>query len=208
MESEIKEALSRSVCGGWDRGFLESILSQLERGRQLSEKQVVTVTKVVLRNGEEAQKIHNEWENIYNKEHKQEAVVLAGYYKKTGYFSELTRDILAGIVPDMRAYTKMRGNKYAQKVLESYYAEPKYINGSFVAPRAGTVTADIGIGDIANGALSYASAQSFKEKGGFVLSVVDEIRSAAKGSKIYKILPVGSAIPVFVEERRIKLKRK
>jgi hypothetical protein len=208
MKKEIQKALSRPVCSGWDRGFLESVLSQLERGRDLSEKQLVTVTKVALRNGEEAQKIHYEWEDIYNKEHKEEALVLARYYKTTGYFAELTRDILADIVPDMRAYTKMRGNKYAQKVLKSYYAEPKYINGAFVAPRASTVTADIGLGDIADGALNYASARSFKEKGGFVLYVVDEIRSAASGSKIYKILPVGSAIPVFVEERRIKLKRK
>ena len=35
MESQI-EALSRSVCGGWDRGFLESILEQIGRGRKLS----------------------------------------------------------------------------------------------------------------------------------------------------------------------------
>ena len=117
MKKEIQKALSRPVCSGWDRGFLESVLSQLERGRQLSEKQLVATTKVVLRNGEEAQKIHYEWETIYNKEHKAEAHVLARYYKTTGYFSELTRDILADIVPDMRAYTKMRGNKYAQKVL-------------------------------------------------------------------------------------------
>jgi hypothetical protein len=46
MQDEIKEVLSRSVCGGWDRGFLESILEQLEKGRNLSEKQLDTVTKV------------------------------------------------------------------------------------------------------------------------------------------------------------------
>ena len=38
MESQIKEALSRSVCGGWDRGFLESILEQVGRGRKLSDE--------------------------------------------------------------------------------------------------------------------------------------------------------------------------
>ena len=29
----IKESLSLSVCSGWDRGFLESILEQVERNR-------------------------------------------------------------------------------------------------------------------------------------------------------------------------------
>tara|TARA_R110001583_G_scaffold84405_2_gene222024 strand:+ start:447 stop:896 length:450 start_codon:yes stop_codon:yes gene_type:complete len=136
METQIKEALSRSVCGGWDRGFLESILEQIDRGRKLSNKQVTTVQKVVARNDSEAQSVHDEWESIYETEHKAEANILANYYKSTGYFSELTRDILAGIVPDMRAYTKMCGNKYAHKVLETYYSEPKYPPGTLVTSRA------------------------------------------------------------------------
>ena len=43
MESQIKEALSRSVCED-GIGFLESILEQ-EGGRKLSAKQIETVNK-------------------------------------------------------------------------------------------------------------------------------------------------------------------
>ena len=107
MEVEIKETLSRSVCGGWDRNFLESILEQITKGRNLSEKQITTVTKVLLRNGEQAQAVHNEWESVYRKEYNEQAIWLAKYYQHTGYFRDLSRDILAGEVPDMRAYTKM-----------------------------------------------------------------------------------------------------
>lgn len=208
FKKDIESALSRPVCSGWDRGFLESILSQLDRGRALSEKQIATVTKVVLRNGPEAQALHDEWENIFINDHKEEAMVLSRYYMKTGYFSELARDILAGIIPDMRGYSKMRGNKYAQKVLDTFYAEPKYSTGDFVEPRASCTTRNIDTDSLTNGALGFASARSFKSKGGIVLGVTNEIRSSARGAKTYKILPIGSAIPVFVEERHIKIKRK
>ena len=91
MEADIKEALSRSVCGGWDRGFLESILEQIAKGRKLSEKQITTVTKVLLRNGEQAQVAHNEWESVYRKKYNEQATWLAKYYQHTGYFRELSR---------------------------------------------------------------------------------------------------------------------
>tara|TARA_B100000989_G_scaffold46334_2_gene29908 strand:+ start:7272 stop:7898 length:627 start_codon:yes stop_codon:yes gene_type:complete len=208
MKEEIEMALSRPVCTGWDRGFLESILSQLEKGRLLSEKQVATATKVILRNGEHAQSLHDEWESVYINEHKSDALVLAQYYNTTGYFSELTRDILKGLVPDMRAYTKMRGNKYAQTVLQAHYAVPKYAAGTLVAARANCYTKNIGLSAPTTWSSQDMAAKAFLTKGGLVIRVLDVIRSAAKGAKIYKILPIGSTIPVIIEERFIKLKRK
>ena len=136
MESQIKEALSRSVCGGWDRGFLESILEQIGRGRKLSAKQIETVSKVLDRNDESSQTMHDQWADTYALEHADNAKCLAIYYARTGYFRELSRDIIAGEVPDYRAYTKMSSNKYAQKVLETHNAAPKYEVGTLVVARA------------------------------------------------------------------------
>jgi len=206
MEIQIKEALSRSVCGGWDRGFLESILEQIDRGRNLSEKQMITAQKVVTRNNATAQIIHDEWESVYEAEHKVEATVLANYYKSTGYFSELTRDILAGIIPDMRAYTKMRGNKYAHRVLETYYSEPKYAPGTLVASRASFRASHASLSGL-SWALTNDTIQKFRDKGGFILESTGIIKTASKGSKTYKILPIGATIPVFIEERHIKKKK-
>jgi len=210
VKEEIEMALSRPVCTGWDRGFLESILNQLERNRQLSDKQMVTVRKVVDRNGTSAQTLHDEWESVYAKEHKEEAMVLARYYASTGYFTELVRDIQEGITPDMRAYTKMRGNKYATQVLETHHAQPKYQSGTFVVARANCLTSNV---SIEKASTTYyvqqlEAAKAFRSKGGIILAVTDRIRTHAKGSKTYKILPIGSTITVFVEERHIKLKRK
>jgi hypothetical protein len=211
MEVEIKEVLSRSVCGGWDRGFLESILEQIEKGRNLSEKQITTATKVLLRNGEHAQAVHDEWESVYREKHQTEAKWLATYYKQTGYFKELAHDILAGVVPDLRGYTKMSTNKYAQKVLSIHKAKPKYATGSLVSPRANFQSSHAYFGREDTTRLSWPTVNDvvdkFKARGGFIMEVTDIVRSAAKGAKTYKILPIGATNPIFVEERYIKIKR-
>ena len=210
MKAQIEEALSRPVCTGWDRGFLESILDQLERNRQLSDKQMVTARKVVDRNGTSAQALHDEWESVYVKEHKEDALVLARYYANTGYFTELVQDIQAAVVPDMRAYTKMRGNKYATQVLETHHKQSKYDVGTFIVARANCLTSNIRIekASTTHYIQQLEAAKAFRAKGGIILAVTDQIRSHAKGAKTYKILPIGSSITVFVEERYIKLKRK
>jgi hypothetical protein len=212
MQDEIKQVLSRSVCGGWDRGFLESVLEQLEKGRSLSEKQNATVTKVLLRNDEYAQAVHDEWESVYLEKHQTEAMWLATYYNHTGYFKDLARDILAGVVPDLRAYTKMSTNKYAQKVLAIHKAEPKYATGSLVSPRASFQSSHAYFGREDTTKFSWPTANNvvnkFKTRGGFIMEVTDIVRSAAKGAKTYKILPIGATNPIFVEERHIKINKR
>ena len=132
MESEIKGSFKVSL---WmDRGFLESILEQIGRGRKLSAKQIETVSKVLARNDESSQAMHDQWADTYALEHADNAKCLAIYYARTGYFRELSKDIIAGEVPDYRAYTKMSSNKYAQKVLETHNAAPKYEVGSQKVP--------------------------------------------------------------------------
>ena len=63
--TKIEETLSRSVCGGWARSFLESILEQIAKGRDLSVKQRQTLGKVLARNNQEAQKVHENWSDVY-----------------------------------------------------------------------------------------------------------------------------------------------
>lgn len=211
METQIKQTLSRSVCGGWDRDFLESVLEQIVKGRTLSEKQIITVSKVLARNDESAQSVHNEWEHVYQEQHSTEAHWLADYYIRTGYFRELSRDILSGNVPEYRAYIKMSENKYAMKIVETHKAESKYAVGSLVTARASFKNSDAYCGREDTERLPWVTVNDvlnkFKTRGGFIMEVTDIVRSAAKGAKTYKILPIGATNPVFVEERYIKIKR-
>ena len=212
MEPQIRQTLSRSVCGGWDRGFLESILEQIAKGRTLSEKQAATVSKVLTRNDEKAQTVHDQWEQIYYEQHAAEAKCLASYYKQTGYFKDLARDILAGAVPELIGYTKMSTNKYAQKVLAIHKAEPKYAAGSLVSPRANFQSSHAHFDREDTTRFSWPAAndviEKFKARGGFIMEVTDIVRSAAKGAKTYKILPIGATNPIFVEERHIKINKR
>ena len=201
----------RPVCTGWDRGFLESVLDQIERGRSLSPKQTTTLNQVLERNSIEAQKEHELWTDTYFEAHQSDAMVLARYYTSTGYFQQLSQSILSGEVPEHKSYMKMRNNKYARKVLDVLNAEPKYDIGLYVAPRANLTKGRIRFDDSKNFTIPWSHADSvfnaFKDKGGFVMSLHDTIYSAANGAKTYKILPIGATIPFIVEERYIKVKR-
>jgi len=77
--------------------------------------------------------------------------------------------------------------------LREHYAEAKYPVGSYVLPRAG----------------NYPLKRSTGGKPCIVVAVnASPIVSAAKGSKIYKLLPIGKAETIFAEERMLMKARK
>jgi hypothetical protein len=49
---------------------------------------------------------------------------------------------------------------------------------------------------------------NFKKRGAFVIGIMPEILSAAKGAKRYKLLPIGETTPIIVEERFLKAGKK
>ena len=106
-QRKIEETLSRSVCGGWDRGFLESILEQMSKGRELSIKQKQTLGKVMARNSAEAQVNHDKWETDYLEKYQADAKILAQYHSRQPYYRPMAADILAGEVPQMQKFLKM-----------------------------------------------------------------------------------------------------
>jgi hypothetical protein len=208
LEQKITEALSRTVCGGWDRGFLESILEQLIKGRTLSVKQKQSIGKVLARNGEEAQLVHNNWQTEYVEKYKEDGIVLATYHSRQPYYKPMAADILANRVPEYKKFLRMYNNKYSQKVLVAHKQAPRYEVNAHVQARANfNAFKDIEITHLTWTTQSSIVAK-FKKHGGFILEVRPEVYSHAKGAKRYKILPIGSTIPVIIEERHLKLHRK
>ncbi|MAH50865.1 hypothetical protein CMI37_33925 [Candidatus Pacearchaeota archaeon] len=207
-QKKIEAALSRSVCGGWDRDFLQSILGRIAKGRPLSVKQKQTLGKVLARNSAEHQKDHENWSVVFEKDYKLRGTVVAAYHAHQPYYGALSKDILAGKVPERGKFLRMFDNKYSKKVLAQHAATPKYPVGAYVIPRAAfdsyrTLEFETDI----IWAHQNKVVQNFTKRGGFIIQVCEEIRSAAKGAKRYKILPVGSIIPLIVEERYIKVNR-
>ena len=185
---KIDDVLTRAEPSSWDRGFLESVRQQVVRGRRLSARQMEILSDIESRNTEEMVEQRRDWASTYRTNHRQIALVVAEYYIKTGYYLDMARQIVndPDYVPPMDSYTKMTENKFAKKVISEWERAPKYAVGSSVVARSGR---------------SHAAPIP---KGGIVLDTQAPIKSAAKGSKRYKILPYGKIEPVYCEERDIK----
>jgi hypothetical protein len=133
---------------------------------------------------------------------REEARVVCKYYELTEYFRVLTYKILQqDYAPKMNEYKKLCKNKYAIRVLEEHKKQPRYPVNSLVQVRA---TNKIN-SHLRGPNYGYAS---LKDTYAIVIETdALPIRRAAKGAKIYKILPVGSPRPYYVHESDIKKAR-
>jgi len=195
LVADIEDVMSRTEETSWNRGFLESVRNQARAtGSRLSARQQEIFEKIKAENTPEIAMRHSErlarWTQEYRAHHLETAAVLANYYLRTGYWTQMGRSIIddAEYVPPMDKFEKMRGNKFAAKVLDAWNADPKYPVGTSVHVRPGKT--------------------SHLKKGGMVLSTTEPIVSAAAGCKRYKVLPYDSTLPVMVEERDVKLFRR
>jgi light-regulated signal transduction histidine kinase (bacteriophytochrome) len=167
------------------------------------------VSKVLQRNTLDSQLQHESWRATYESEYKANAQILASYYERQPYYIPMAIDILAGKIPERSKFLRMYQNKYSTRVLEQAHANPKYEKGAYLIPRARFD--------------SYKSVETesdlpwmkqkeaiaaFKVRGGFVMEVCKDIRSAAAGAKRYKLLPIGQTTPLIVEERFLKISRR
>jgi len=197
LARRIESILPRTGERAWARGFLESLKAQNLSGRVLSDKQIETLVKIESEHSDEALDARATWATDYLATRRAIAVKVAKYYKTGVYFGDLVRKILneGEFVPTMKQYNAMVENKYAKKVLAGYEAAPKYANGSYVTIRANTPMQER---RAANGkALGYSTVC-------IVLGASEAITSACAGNKRYKLLPVGSAATISIEERRLK----
>jgi hypothetical protein len=198
----------RCEPSSWAAGYVESLVNQVKSDRRLSDRQLQVLKKIEAEHDDAAMAERQQWIESYKNDPKlkQDAIVAAHYYMATGYFKDTARRILGydvfgdePFIPTYSQYNKMVKNKYAQKVLTSHYAEPKYETGQLVTFR------------------SNAPAGSRNLDGSYLkrhvtMMVIETdaapITSAARGAKVYKLLPVGKATTLEVEERYIMKARK
>ena len=187
---------TRVAVGTWDEGFVESVTDQVKVGRQLSEKQLVILEKIESRHSPAALEKATTWRETYLGSEKLQfdAKLVAQYYNTVGYFSDLADSLLNAedFIPTEKQYKAITGNKYAQKILKAWYEEPKYEVGSYVYFRAtspGSVRKNI------------------KSPCVVVKTNAAVPATAARGTKMYQVLPFGFPRPILVEERYIKKAR-
>ena len=200
LARRIESILPRTGERAWARGFLESLKAQNLSGRVLSEKQIETLGKIESEHSDEALNARVTWATDYLATRRAIAVKVAKYYKTGVYFGDLVRNILndSEYVPTRKQYNAMVENKYAKKVLAGYEAAPKYTAGSYVTLRATTPSQERWPNGVGRRKRLENSTVCI------VLGVDEDIISACAGNKRYKLLPVGSAQTVAIEERRLK----
>jgi len=189
--ADIEDVMSRVEPDGWSADFLASIRDQAKRvGARLSPRQQELFDNIKAENTPECVSRRGRWAHEYRTHHLEAAAVLANYYLHSGYWLDMARSIIEqdDYVPPMDKFEKMRGNKFATKVLAAWRADPKYPVGTSVIERPGKTNR--------------------LKRGGMVLSTTEPILSAAVGCKMYKVLPYDSTEPVLVEERCVKLLRR
>ena len=118
-QQQIKNIIGHKCLSSWEQGFIESILSQMERGRTLSGNQERIVTRCIEKTTPEKIVSYEEWENEYTSQHRDTALLCARYYRAEGYFTHICHNILDNkdFIPTREHYTKMCENKYALKVI-------------------------------------------------------------------------------------------
>jgi len=217
--STIKAHLSE-----WEVGFLESIQDQVAgRGQHsrrqkksginaLSGGQTSWVKKIYDRYPQNVLQLHKEWKEKFKADEvlKDNFRVCIEYYSHGQYYSNLVKKSKADpeFVPSERDYKKICENKYSTKILTAYRATPKYDLGAYVSLRA---CASAGMGGPNNSLIRLKGQRYDSERvENRFMVVLNNITptSAAKGSKIYKIMHLGTAQVFKYEERDIKKCRK
>ena len=198
MLARLNAISSRCEASSWAAGFVESLTSQVKGDRRLSERQLQILKKIEAEHDDTAMAERQKWVESYKNDPalRADAIVVANYYLSTGYFRDTAKSVTEdeSFIPTFSQYNKMVKNKYAQKVLASHNAPAKYPAGSLVTFRAN-----------APSGVRYLDGAYLKRNVTLMVIETDAkpVTSAARGAKVYKLLPVGKATTLEVEERHI-----
>jgi len=200
MLHRINNTLGRMMIAGdessWDYGFMESIHEQVQNGRTLSPNQERHLQQIEGRWSDEALASRADFTNGWDDEKEQKFTIALRYYKKTGYYSNIVYKYYGGCgrtgIPTEKEYNKLVLNKYAAAVITNALSESKFPVGTTAIFRA---NAGYGRKNMPVVILQNCNDGS-------------QVKSHAKGAKPIQVLMVGSAEPIWTEERYLKRAKK
>ena len=201
MLQRINNALGRMMIAGdessWDYGFMESIRDQVTNGRTLSPNQDRHLQQIEGRWSDEAMASRAEFGKNWDDEKEQKFTIALRYYQKTGYSNNIGYKYLDEQgdrkgTPAEKEYNKLVLNKYASAVITNALSESKFPVGTTAIFRA---NAGGGRKNMPVVILQNCNDGS-------------QVKSHAKGAKPIQVLMVGSAKPIWTEERYLKRAKK
>ena len=191
----------------WEKGFVDSVFNQHERGRELSSRQVEWLQKFDDKYSEENIVALRKWKAIFeaSDEMRKNFRICLDYYKRTGYYSNIVgkydlAEWVGDACPSELEYKKITANKYAQKILVAHCSEPRYTVGAYVALRSNRRNVVQGGKSVRLGSWNDDPVRNCF----MVLHNDGAPTAAAKGTKKYKIIHMGTNVVLEIEERDIK----
>lgn len=191
LEARIKKILAEDLNAS-TQTFLGSIYQYFQTSGKLTERQLEAFQKIESRYSPQEKQKFGEWTTEYDTSYKASAAIIASYYIKTGYFTNLSHKIQEddAFIPNKKDFLRMYNNKYAQKVLSATRTEPKFPVGDMVQLRS-TV----------GKSWQDKHLQQLKLRKCFVLENNLPVVNAVGGAKRYKVLPMGTSEPLEIDER-------
>jgi hypothetical protein len=198
LVARIEKAAARGTSSltDWERNFMGSLLDSAKKYGRLTAKQHEVFQRIEKKTDPAHQAAVNAWRENWTTDMREKLVFAANYYKANPpYFGDVAERILndSSYVASEKLYRKMVENKYVQRAMQNAQTAPLYEVGTMV-----TIRSSMSV---------RGSASRHRGEGAIVLEAQASITSATKGARIYKVLPVGAALPIETEERYLKKKR-
>ena len=195
LVERIEKTAARGVSAltDWERDFLSSLRESAKKWGRLTTKQHDIYQRIERKTDPAHQKAVSDWRASFTSKMHEATVFAANYYKANPpYFSDAATRILndSNYVPSEKLYRKMVENKYVQRAMQHAQSAPLYTVGSMVTVRDSTSVS------------GYLRA--YRGQPVLVLEAQQNITSATKGARKYKVLPIGGDKPIETEERYLK----
>mgnify|MGYP003121874400 CR=1 FL=1 len=196
---ELVERIEKTAARGtstltdWERNFLGSLLESAKKWGRLTAKQHEVYQRIERKSDPAHIKAVNDWRANFTEEMREAAVFAASYYKANPpYFGDAATRILndSSYIPSEKLYRKMVLNKYVQRAMQHAKSGPLYMVGSMVTVR--------------NSQSVVGRLSAYKGQPVLVVEAQQDVTSATKGARKYKVLPVGGDKPIETQERYLK----
>jgi hypothetical protein len=207
-KKRMEELLENGILTSWQRVFVESCLSRPHQ--EWSVKQLAVFAQIEENNTIEQVRKAEAWKGDWrsNKVRQESFAVACEYYRSPqagGYYRaivERARD--PQYVPTEAEYERLCKNSYTERVLASHFSRPLFAPGELVQFRA--------IAARTRDPLSSENGCIFRPLANTMATVIRSnalpVQHAKKGSKVYKVFPVGASRPYYVLESAIKKLRR
>ena len=196
-------------CSQTELSFLNSIREQVVTKGKLSDKQNNWFKSLADKYSQDSIARSEHWMSLWDDKKRLEAIRVAHYYSANPpYYSSYVERILTdqqGFVLSEAEWKKFCENKYAKRIRQAYNADPLFAKGGMVQVRKANRL------DIANQERNESGPGRYIPRGyapnelAIVLQVdARPVTRAAKGSRIYEVLLVGSTSPIWAHEADLK----